>query len=65
MIDAPTVKAIINVVPHTDLSEYNYHPTYIVCKSTQVVVHKKNQGMIGKQNKRTILLWPHNPSHEI
>ena len=42
MIDAPTVGAIINVVPHTDLSEYNYHPTDIVCKSTQVVVHKKS-----------------------
>ena len=42
MIDAPTVNAIINVVPHTDLSEYNYHPTDIVCKSTQVVLHKKS-----------------------
>ena len=30
MIDAPTVKAIINVVSYTDLSEYNYHPTDIV-----------------------------------
>ena len=43
MIDAPTVQAIINVVPHTDLSEYNYHPTDIVCKSTQAVVHKKSK----------------------
>ena len=43
MIDAQTIKAIINVVPHTDLSEYNYHPTDIVCKSTQVVVHKKSR----------------------
>ena len=41
MIDVPTVKAIINVVPHTNLSEYNFHPTDIVCKTTQVVVHKK------------------------
>ena len=41
IIDVPTVKAIINVVPHTDLSEYNFHPSDIVCKSTQVVVHKK------------------------
>ena len=32
-----------NVVPHTNLSEYNYHPTDIVCKSTQVVVHKKSR----------------------
>ena len=43
MIDAPTFKAIINVVPHTDLFEYNYHPIDIVCKSTQVVVHKKSR----------------------
>ena len=43
MIDAPAVKAIIHVVPHTDLSEYNYHPTDLVCKSTQVVVHKKSR----------------------
>ena len=41
MIDASSVKAIINVVPHTDLPKYNYHPTDIVCKSTWVVVHKK------------------------
>ena len=43
MIDVPTVKAIINVVPHTDLSEYNFHATDIVCKSIQVVVHKKSR----------------------
>ena len=41
MIDVSTVKAIINVVPHTNLSEYNFHPTDIVCKSTLVVIHKK------------------------
>ena len=43
MIDAPTVKAVINVVSYTDLSEYNYHPMDIVCKSTQVVSHKKSR----------------------
>ena len=43
MIDTPTVKAIINVIPHTNLSEYNFHPTDIVCKSTQVVVHKSQE----------------------
>ena len=41
--DRLTVKAIINVVPHTDLSEYNFHPTDILCKSTQVVVYKKSR----------------------
>ena len=34
MIDATTFKVINNIVPHTDLSEYNYHPTDIVCEST-------------------------------
>ena len=43
MLDAPTVKAVINVVSYTNLSEYNYHPMDIVCKSTQVVVHKKSR----------------------
>ena len=41
MLDMPTVKAMISVVPYTDWSEYNFNPTDIVCKSTQVVVHKK------------------------
>ena len=41
VIGVPTVKAIINVIPHTDLSEYNFHSMDVVCKSTQVVVHKK------------------------
>ena len=41
MLDVLTVEAIINVVPLTDLSEYNFYPTDIVFKSTQVVVHKK------------------------
>ena len=43
MLDVPTVKAMKNVVPYTDWSEYNLHPTDIVCKSTQVVVHKKSR----------------------
>ena len=43
MNDVPTIKAIINVVPHTDCAEYNFHPTDIVCKSTQVIVHKKSR----------------------
>ena len=41
MTDAPSVKVIIDVFPHTNLSEYNLHPTDVVCKSTHVVVHKK------------------------
>ena len=62
MIDAPTVKAIINVVPHTDLSEYNYHPTDLVCKSTQVVVHKKSRDD-WKTEKRMIILLVSNSGH--
>ena len=34
MIDVRTVDAIINVAPHTNFFEYNFHPTDIVCKST-------------------------------
>ena len=43
ILDAPTVKALIKGVSYMDLSEYNYHPMDIVCKSTQVVVHKKSR----------------------
>ena len=43
ILDAPTVKAFIKGVPYTDFTKYNYHPTDIVCKSTQVVVHKKSR----------------------
>ena len=55
VLDVLTVKAIINVVPHTNLSEYNFHLTDIVCKSTQVVV-QTSQEMTRKQNRKTILL---------
>ena len=40
MLDVPTVKAMMNVIPYTDWSEYNLNPTDLVCKSTQMVVHK-------------------------
>ena len=40
LIDAPAVKAIISAIPYTDHADYNYNPSNIVCKSTQVVVHK-------------------------
>ena len=43
ILDTPTVKAIMNVIPYTDWSDYNFHPTDLVCKSTQVVVHKKSK----------------------
>ena len=43
LIDAPAVKAIISAIPYTDHTDYNYNPSNIVCKSTQVVVHKKSR----------------------
>ena len=43
VIDTAAVKAIIDVVPRTDLTEYNCHPMDIVCKSTQMVVHKNSR----------------------
>ena len=43
ILDTPTVKAIMNVVPYTDWSDYNFHPNDLVCKSTQMVVHKKSK----------------------
>ena len=58
MIDALTVKANINVVPHTDLSEYNYHPTVIVCKSTQVVVHKKSRDDWKTEQEKDPIIGP-------
>ena len=42
-IDVPAVKDIISAVPYTDHTDYNYNPSNIVCKLTQVVVHKKSR----------------------
>ena len=43
LIDGPSVKAIISAVPYTDHTDYNYNPSDIVCKSTQIVIHKKSR----------------------
>ena len=40
VIDDLSVKAIMSSIPYTDWSEYNYSPSDIVCKSTQIVIHK-------------------------
>ena len=55
VIEQPSVKAIINAVPYTDWSEYNFNPCDIVCKSTQIVVHKSPE-MFGKLNRKVIPL---------
>ena len=43
LIDTLTIKAIMTAVPSTDWSEYNLNPSEIVCKSTQIVTHKKSK----------------------
>ena len=43
LIDSPSVKAIISAVPYTHHMDYNYHPSDLVCKSTQIVVHKMSR----------------------
>ena len=43
LIDGPSVKAIISTVPYTKHTDYNYHPSDLVCKSTQIVVHKMSR----------------------
>ena len=43
LIDTPTIKAIMTAVPSTDWSEYNLNPSEIVCRSTQIVIHKKKR----------------------
>ena len=37
------VKAIMSAIPYTDWSDYNLNQSDIVCKSTQMVVHKKSR----------------------
>ena len=43
LIDAPSVKAIISAVPYMDHIDYNYNPSDIVYKLTQMVVHKMSR----------------------
>ena len=43
LIDVPSVKAIISAIPYTDHTNYNYNPSNIVCKSSQMVVHKMSR----------------------
>ena len=43
LINSPSVKVIISTVPYTDHTDYNYNPSDIVCKSTQIVIHKKSR----------------------
>ena len=43
LIDGPSVKAIISAVPYTNHTDYNFHLSDLVCKSTHIVVHKMSR----------------------
>ena len=43
LIDTTSVKAIISAVPYMDHTDYNYNPSNIVCKSTQIIVHRMSR----------------------
>ena len=43
LIDTPSVKAIISAVPYPDHTDYNYNLSNIVCKSTQIIVHRMSR----------------------
>ena len=43
LINIPTVKAIMTAVPPTDWSEYNLNPSKVVCRSTQLVIHRRTK----------------------
>ena len=58
IIDAPAVKAIMNVISDIDLTEYNYNPTDIVCKSTQIVVHKKSRDDWKTEQENDTIIGP-------
>ena len=64
IIDATTVKAIIDVVPRIDLTEYIYNPMVIVCKSTQIVVHKKSRDD-WKIEQENDYYWPSDRNNKI
>ena len=58
VIDTATVKAIIDVVPRTDLMAYNYHPMDIVCESTQMVVHKMSRDDWKTEQENNSIIGP-------
>ena len=43
LIDGPSVKVIFSAVPYTDHTDYNYHPSDLICKSTLIVVDKMSR----------------------
>ena len=43
LINTSTIKVIMTAVPSTDWCEYNLNPSEIVCKSTQIVIHKRTR----------------------
>ena len=57
-IDGPSVKAIISAVPYTDYMNYNYHPSDLVCKSTQIVVHKMSRDAWRDEQENDSIIGP-------
>ena len=58
LIDSPSVKAIISAVPYTDHTDYNYHPSDLVCKSTQTVVHKMSRDDWKTEQENNSIIGP-------
>ena len=57
-IDGPSVKAIISTVPCTDYTNYNYHPSNLVCKSTQIIVHKMSRDAWRDEQENDSIIGP-------
>ena len=58
LIDGPSVMAIISAVPNTDHMDYNYHPSDLVCKSTQIIVHKMSRNDWRKEQENDSIIGP-------
>ena len=57
LIDVPAVKATISAVP-SDHTDYNYNPSNIVCKLTQVIVHKKSRDDWKMEQENNSIIGP-------
>ena len=58
LIDGPSVMAIISTVPYTDHTDYNYHPSDLVCKSTQIIVHKMSRDDWRNEQENDSIIGP-------
>ena len=58
LIDGPSVMAIISTVLYTDHTDYNYHPSDLVCKSTQIIVHKMSRNDWRTEQENDSIIGP-------